>query len=204
MPWIDDELLHLVEGAILHHIVDSPWPIPYFEISTIRDLFGEGCDLLIEVCLICLALDTLDHIRRVMCLGTESIDDTDSFRAKQYCLRNLRCKSISSLREDDLTIFTTRLGLSNEMSKTRTHAPILIDREECSINRLECSDYSHTELFILERLYSSFCLSLLVIVDDDPELIRMFERQIQTLDMSRVDRVGIHRGDSESSHRFLD
>jgi hypothetical protein len=101
VPWIDDEFLHLVEWAILHHIVDSPWPIPYFEISTIRDLFGECCELGIEIDLICLALDTLDHIRRVMCLGTKSIDDTDSLAPQKNSLRNLRSESISSFCEDD-------------------------------------------------------------------------------------------------------
>ena len=102
MSRIDYELLHLVERTILHHIVDSPWPIPYLKISPIRDLFGECCELLIEVCLICLALNTLDHIRRVVSLGSESIDDTDSLAPQKNGLRNLRSESISSLCEDDL------------------------------------------------------------------------------------------------------
>lgn len=101
MSRIDYEFLHLVEWAILHHIVDSPWPIPNFEISPIRDLLGECCKLLIEVCLICLALDTLDHIRRVVSLGSESVDDTDSLAPQKNGLRNLRSESISSLGEDD-------------------------------------------------------------------------------------------------------
>ncbi len=107
MSWIDDEFFHLVEWTILHHIVDSPWPIPYFEISTIRDLFGECCELGIEVCLIGLALDTLDHVRRVVSLGSESIDDTDSLAPQKNSLRNLRSKSVSSLSENDFTIFAT-------------------------------------------------------------------------------------------------
>ena len=101
MSRIDDELLHLVEWTILHHIVDSPWPIPYLKISPVRDLLGECCELLIEVCLICLILNTLDHIRGVVSLGSESIDDTDSLAPQKNGLRNLRSESISSLREDN-------------------------------------------------------------------------------------------------------
>ena len=175
MSRIDYQFLHLVERAILHHIVYTPWSISYFEVSPIGDIFGECCEFFIEISLICFVLDTLDHIRRVMRLGSESIDDADSLRAKQYCFRDLRCKSISSFCKDDLTIFTTCLGLGNEMSETRTHTPILIDREERSIHWLECLDDINTKLFVLKRLHSPLHLRLTVIVDDDPELISMFE-----------------------------
>ena len=101
MSWIDDEFLHLIKRTILHNIVDSPWPVTYFEISAISDILGECCELGIEIHLIRLALNSLDHIRRVVCLGSESIDDTNSLLFQENCLRDLRGKPVSSLREDD-------------------------------------------------------------------------------------------------------
>lgn len=125
---LDDELLHLIEWEIFEDIVDSPWAVPDFKIATFSETLREICDLRIEVFLIGFILHILHHITRVMGLGTQSVDDTDSLRAEKYCFRDLRSKSISSLREDDLTIFSTFFGFCYKCLQTRAYTRILIDR----------------------------------------------------------------------------
>ena len=61
------------------------------------------------------------------------------------------------------------------MSETRTYAPILINREEYSTHGLERFHDFHTKVLILKTLDSPLHLGLSVIVDDDPELISVFE-----------------------------
>ena len=35
LSWVDDEFFYLEEWGILEYIVDSPWTIPYFEVSSL-------------------------------------------------------------------------------------------------------------------------------------------------------------------------
>jgi hypothetical protein len=137
-----------------------------------------------------------------MRLGSEPIDDTDSLAPQEDSLWDLRSESISALGEYDLREFPTSLRLSDDHSETRTDAPILVDREEYPIDRLECFYYIGTEVLFLETFYSALEFCLLVVVDDDPELIGsgLRLRELETLDMSWMDRIGIHRCDSKSGH----
>lgn len=141
-----------------------------------------------------------------MCLRTKSVDYTDSFRAKKDSLGDLRGKSISSLRKDDFGKFLTHFGFIDENFQARTYTRILIDREKYSIDRLQCLDDSKTICFILKRFYSTFELCLMVIIHYDPEFISSgFRfREFETFDMPWMKRVGIHRCDSEDSHRGLE
>jgi hypothetical protein len=59
---MDDDLLHLVERAILEDIVDSPWSVPDFEIVTISEFFWEFRDLFIEFFFIFFALYLLQEV----------------------------------------------------------------------------------------------------------------------------------------------
>lgn len=99
---MDDEFFDLVEWEILHDIVDSPWTIAYLEISTFCERFWEFGDFFIELIFIGFVFDFFDKITRIMSLGTESIDDAHTSITQYLTFWHLRCKSISSLREDDL------------------------------------------------------------------------------------------------------
>jgi hypothetical protein len=74
---------------------------------TFGEILWEFFEFFLELFFISFVLELVDKIRRIMCLGTESIDDTNSFGTQEYCLRNLRSKSISSFREDYFRIFSS-------------------------------------------------------------------------------------------------
>jgi hypothetical protein len=71
------------------------------------EILWEFFEFFLEFLFISLVLELVDEIRRIVCLGTESINDTNSFGMQEYRLRNLRSKSISSLREDYFRIFSS-------------------------------------------------------------------------------------------------
>jgi hypothetical protein len=71
------------------------------------EILWEFFEFFLEFLFISFVLELVDEIRRIMCLGTESIDDTNSLRTEEYRLRNLRSKSISSFREDYFRIFSS-------------------------------------------------------------------------------------------------
>lgn len=171
MTWLDDDLFHLKEWSIFEDIVDTPWTIPDFEISSFAEILWERLELFFEFFLISFIERFFQEVARVMRLRTETIDDTDSLRAQEDCLWYLCSESVSSLREDNLTIFTTRLRLIDEHLETSTHTPVCIDSEKYSIYRLQCTYDFHTKFFILEALHSAFHLCLMIIIYDDPEFI---------------------------------
>jgi hypothetical protein len=71
------------------------------------EILWEFFEFFLEFFFISLVLELVDEIRRIVCLGTESIDDTNSFGTQEYRFRNLRSKSIPSLREDYFRIFSS-------------------------------------------------------------------------------------------------
>lgn len=171
MTWLDDDLFHFKEWCIFEDIVDTPRTIPDFEISSFSEILWKGLELFFEFFLISFIERFFQEVTGVMRLRTETIDDTDSLRAQEDCLWYLCSKSVSSLREDNLTILPTRLCLIDEHLETRTHTPVCIDSEKYSIDRLQCSHDFHTKFFILEALDSTFHFCLVIIIHDDPELI---------------------------------
>jgi hypothetical protein len=133
-----------------------------------------------------------------MRLSTESIDDTDSLTPKEDSLWDLRSESIPSLGEYDLRESASSLRFRNDHTETLTYASILIDREEYSIYWLECLHDLNAETFFLEALYSTLEFCLMIVVDDHPEFISsgLRLRELETLDMSWMDRVSIPRCNS--------
>ena len=141
-----------------------------------------------------------------MRLRTEPISDLDSMSRENLCLRDLTGESISSLREDDLSVFSCRLRCRDDILETPTDTPIFIDREEYSIHSLYFLDYLHTKSLILETLRSTFKFSLFIIIHDDPDFVSscFSSRKLEALDMSWVDRIEVSRCDSKCGHMRSD
>ena len=128
-----------------------------------------------------------------MCLRTESISDLDSMSREDLCLRDLPSESISSLREDDLVIFSCRFRGRDDILETPTDTPIFIDREEYSIHSYDLLDYLHTKFLILETLRSTLLLGLFIIIHDHPDFVSscLSSRKLEAFDMSWVDRIEV-------------
>jgi hypothetical protein len=135
--WVNDEFFYLIEWTIFEDIVDSPWTISYFEISAICHLFWEFCDFFIKFFFIFFVLYFFDHVTRVVCLRTKSINHVYSFMCEKLCFWDIGGESIPSLGKDDFFVFSTRFCLINKCLKTHTDTPILIYCEKYSIHRLE-------------------------------------------------------------------
>ena len=193
LSWMDDDFFDLVERRVFEYVVDSPWTVPYFEVSPFSKLFREFGDFRIEGFFVCFILDFFDEVRRVVCLGSESITDLDSMRREDLSLWDLPSKSISSLRKDDLVILPCRLRCRDDELKASADTPIFIDREKYSIDSLHLRYDIHTEFLILETLRSTLEFGLFIIVHDDPDLIGtcLCARKFETLYVSWVDGVEI-------------
>lgn len=138
-----------------------------------------------------------------MRLRAETVADLDSVGTEDLCLWDLPCKSISSLREDDLIVLSCRLRGGYDELETSADARIFIDREKYSIDSYDFFDDLHTKFLILETLRSSFEFSLLIVIYDHPDFIGtcLRARKLETFYVSWVDRIEVSRCDSESSHR---
>lgn len=106
LSWVHDDFFHFIERIIFEDIVDTPWTVPDLEIAPFSKFFGKLSELGIEGFLIGFVLNFFDEVRGVMCLRPESITDLDSVCREDLGLWDLTSKSVSSLREDDLVIFS--------------------------------------------------------------------------------------------------
>ena len=121
---------------------------------------------------------------------------------EDLCLRDLPSESISSLREDDLSVFSCRLSGRDDILETPTDTSIFIDREEYSIHSSYFLDYLHTKSLILEALRPTLEFSLFIVIHDHPDFVGscFSSRKLEALDMSWVDRIEVSRCDGKSSH----
>lgn len=137
----------------------------------------------------------------MICFQSQTINDSNVVFVANVHFWYIISKSISSLRKYHIHISMIQvLDLSNNRIQWSANCLIGINTQYHSINWLERLHHFHPKLFVLKGFYTSLQLSLVIIINNHPQLISKHFGNLKALYMTRMERIEISGGNDNCFH----